>query len=62
VAPGPHEVFLKIDWCRSERVDVDLAPDETARFRCGAQANFLTGLYWSTFGRRRYIRLTRLTS
>ena len=61
VAPGSHELFLKIDWGRSETVDVRLTAGQTATFRCAPRANILTGLYWATLGRRRYIKLTRTT-
>lgn len=62
VAPGSHEIFLKIDWCRSERVDVHLTAGQTVRFRCRPRANLFTDLYWITLGRRRYIRLTQVTA
>lgn len=60
VAPGSHEVFVKIDWCQSERVDVHLGGDQRVTFRCETRANLLTDAYWATFGRRRYLRLTQL--
>lgn len=61
VPPGSHEVFLKVDWCRSEKLKVHLRSGETAKFRCVAQANILTGFYWITFGRHRYINLMQVT-
>lgn len=61
VAPGSHEVFLKIDWCRSEKIDVNLTPGEVVRFLGGSRANPLTIFYWMTFGRSRYLTLTRIT-
>lgn len=60
VAPGSHKVFVKIDWCRSETVDVHLGGDQKANFRCETRANLLTDAYWATLGRRRYLRLTQL--
>lgn len=60
VSPGPHELFLRIDWGRSEPVEVHLSPGQTARFHCEPRANLLTDIYWITFGRKRYIRLTEL--
>jgi hypothetical protein len=62
VSPGPHELFLTIDWARSESMNFQLAPGETARFHCRPRANVLTDLYWASFGRRRYVKLTRVTS
>lgn len=61
VAPASHEVFLKIDWCRSEKAGVRLTAGQTARFRCAARANLFTDLYWATLGRRRYIELIQVT-
>lgn len=59
VSPGSHEVFLKVDWCRSEPLVVEVAKGETATLRCAPRANLLTDLYWITLGRKRYIELTR---
>jgi len=60
VAPGSHELFLKIDWGRSEKVIVSLAADQTAQFRCAPRGNVLTGLYWATLGSSRSIELTEV--
>jgi hypothetical protein len=62
VAPGSHELFAKINWCRSEKVDVDLTGNQKVTFRCETRANLLTDGYWATFGRRRYLRLTQVAS
>jgi len=60
VSAGPHELFLKIDWGRSEKVNVNLTVDQTARFCCAPRGNVFTGLYWATFGSRRSIALTEI--
>jgi hypothetical protein len=62
VAAGPHEVFVRIYWCRSEKVDVHLRGNQEANLRCETRANRLTDGYWATLGRRRYLRLTRVVS
>lgn len=62
VAPGTHEVFAKIYWCRSEKIGVDLRRDEKVTYRCQTRASLLTEGYWATLGRHRYLRLTQLTS
>jgi hypothetical protein len=61
VTPGPHEFFLKIDWGRSKKIDMNLTTGQTARFSCAPRGNAITGLYWATFGSRRYIELTEIT-
>jgi len=29
VSPGQKEVFLKVDWCRSNKIRIDVPPDDT---------------------------------
>jgi len=36
VAPGRHEIFLKIDWCTSPVVEVDAQPGEVIELSCRA--------------------------
>lgn len=60
VAPGPHEVVVEIDWCRSEKVNVQLEADQKVTFRCETRANLLTDAYWATIGRHRYLSLARV--
>lgn len=59
VAPGVHEVVLRISWCRSPVVKLEVSDGETVRLRCKPRANPLTGLWFITFGRDRYIKLVR---
>lgn len=58
VTAGPHELYVKIYWCSSEKVDVDLEEEQQVVFSCDTRANLLTDGYWATFGRRRYLRLS----
>jgi hypothetical protein len=62
VAADSHEIFMKMEWLRSEKFNVRLTADETVLFRCEPRANPLTDLYWGTLGRHRYIRLTQVTT
>lgn len=34
VSPGRHEVYLRIDWCRSPSVDISASPGEIINLRC----------------------------
>jgi hypothetical protein len=56
VDPGRVEIFLKINWCKSRSVTLDLASDSQAQFYCRPR-NPLTALYGVTFGRNNYMRL-----
>ena len=58
VAPGVHEVYLKIDWCRSEKLPLDVGPGETKTIEANGRNPFAI-LYWITIGRSRYIAVTQ---
>lgn len=34
LAPGDHEIYLKIDFCRSRKINFNVANASEARFRC----------------------------
>jgi hypothetical protein len=59
---GHHELHLKIDWARSESVQLDLEPDGAAEVRCWPNGRALLALYWITAGRARYIGVEVCTS
>ena len=61
VSPGQHELYLKIDWCRSPILSIEVRPNEDLELECHPAATFLTLLPRITLGRKRYIdlRLTR---
>src|SRR4051794_15244044 len=61
IAPGPHEVHMGIDWARSPSVEGDFAEGGDTRLRCGPNANPLTVLWFTTFGRKKYVRLERVS-
>ncbi len=57
VAPGAHEVQLKIDWALSPPLTVDVPAGATVALTCRPRANVLTILWYSTLGRKHYLRL-----
>jgi hypothetical protein len=61
VQGGEHEVRLKIDWCCSPSIQVTLAAGENVELSAAPNAHPLTVLYYVTFGRKRYIRLSRVS-
>ncbi len=40
VTSGNHTIFLKIDWCRSNKLDFHVSENEVIEFECG---NSITG-------------------
>jgi hypothetical protein len=57
VAPGAHEVVLKIDWATSPAVTVDVAPGSTAKLRTRPNGNPLTAIFYALFARKKYLTL-----
>lgn len=35
IAPGKHEILLKIDWCSSNKLAFDIEGGQTINFNCG---------------------------
>jgi hypothetical protein len=56
-APGAHRLQLKIDWCLSKPIELQVAPGQDAYFECWPNSKPFTVLYWITFGRKEYIGL-----
>ena len=51
ITPGRHEIFLKIDWCRSPSIELDARPGEVIQLSCapGGSAGSALGI-WPTAG------------
>lgn len=61
VAPGKHQLNLKIDWCRSNIVDFEMNQD-AVEFECGSNLRgfkILFAIVYATFLRSQYIWLTK---
>ena len=39
VEPGDHEIFLKIDWCRSPKMRVNIVEKETVEMVCHGRSS-----------------------
>jgi len=57
VAPGLHEVFLRIDWGGSPRMWVQCAAGGVARLTCRGHANPFGAVFTALFAWDRYIHL-----
>ena len=57
IEPGHHRVWMRISWCRSRMLDIDLQDGGHARLMCRANGSpLLVILYITVFGAR-YIDL-----
>ena len=63
VAPGPHEVWMKVDWTKSAPIELELQPGEEATLICSPNRSALSSpgsnLKKITIGKDSYIRLER---
>jgi hypothetical protein len=57
VPAGPHQLQLKIDWCTSETLGFDLAPNGEAHFDCAPGGSAFTAARDTTKGSGGYIDL-----
>lgn len=63
--PGHHEVFAKIDWCRSNPLEVELREDRECVLEVGPNVGpfgVLRGLLYVTLFRSKYLYLRKLSS
>lgn len=54
---GIHDLYLRIGWCRSQRVSFTVARSRTTQLLCKPANSAFTVLYGITIGCRRYISL-----
>ena len=57
VAPGRHRVQVKIDWCASPALDVDVAEGVAQVLDCGPNATPLTALVYVALRPGHYLAL-----
>jgi hypothetical protein len=57
VEPGRHHVQLKIDWCGSPAVDVDVPEGTSQVLDCGPNATPLTVFFYVIFRAGHYLTL-----
>jgi hypothetical protein len=36
ISSGNHEIYIKIDWCKSRKIDINLAKEEELQLKCGS--------------------------
>ncbi|MDQ0230184.1 hypothetical protein [Metabacillus malikii] len=60
--PGIHTLYLKIDWCRSEKFEFEIKEDETLNFQCGGLNGYqaFINLWYITFGRNKYLWMKQI--
>jgi hypothetical protein len=61
VAPGAHEVKLKIDWAYSPPLTIDAKPGSTVKLAARPKANPFTVLWYTLFARQKYLKLEPVT-
>jgi hypothetical protein len=57
ITPGEHVVQLKIDWCRSKSLNVNVRPGESLTLECGPNSTPLLALVFITLLHGQYLWL-----
>lgn len=58
VDEGNHNIYLKIDWCRSNKLDFYVSKDYSIEFECGSSLNdwkLWFGIIYITFLKNKYL-------
>ncbi|MPM33947.1 hypothetical protein SDC9_80528 [bioreactor metagenome] len=58
VEEGEHTLYLKIDWCKSNKVNFNASKDEEVEFECGGSMRgwkLFLGLIYITFLKNKYL-------
>ena len=58
LVPGRHTIYLKIDWCRSNKIDFYVSDNETIEFECGNSMEnwrILFSFIYITFLKNKYL-------
>jgi hypothetical protein len=55
--PGRHTVQIKIDWCSSPLLTVDLEAGASQMLECGPHGSLILGMLYLTLWRSQYIWL-----
>ena len=55
VAPGKHAFQLRLDWCSSPVIEIEVAANETKIVECGPNSNPFLSLIFVTLLRKQYI-------
>lgn len=64
IGSGHHTMYLKIDWCRSNKIDFHISDNEILEFECANSMNnwrMLFYLLYFTFLKNKYLTLKKIT-
>lgn len=59
VDPGEVEIYIKIDWCKSRSIRMNMKAGSEKRLFC-RPGSLLTGTYGVTLGRNNYVRIEQI--
>ena len=60
ISPGKHIIYLKVDWCRSNKIDFEVGENELIEFDCGNSMSgwrVLLTIVYITFLKNKYLWL-----
>ena len=63
IESGQHTMYLKIDWCRSNKIDFHVLDNEILEFECANSMRgwrILFNIIYITFLRNKYLTLKKI--
>ena len=60
VEPGKHELYMKIDWCRSNKIEFEAQDGQENEFYCGSSLRgfkLIFSIVYATFLKNSYLWL-----
>lgn len=57
VSPGKYTIRLKIDWCYSPELEIEITEGETVALECGPNANPFSAFIYILFLKQKYLWL-----
>ena len=60
VEPGKHTVQMQIDWCHSQKFELDVRLAEPVILECGPNASPFSAIFYITLWKNKYIWLRGL--
>lgn len=65
IAPGQHQLIVRLDWAKTPAVSFEAMQDQTAKFSCGSNLRgmrLILALYYVVFAPSKYLWLRAIES
>lgn len=63
IPTGKHIIYLKLDWCKSNKINFEILDDENIEFKCGSSLNgwrILLLFIYTTILKNKYLYIKKI--